>query len=366
VKIKPRIKINNICLISGGGINQTFFSMGSMKCLVDNKRFYDKKTNKFYFDVISSISGGTILSTFLDMATNPQYNYHLKDDWYNIYIRKPLYDLACSNILKNALKNKFDLEKISQYLFDTIKYYNLPLTDLNTNIIFEYYYLDATINKVSCNHGDLIDLSKGIKVDYWYLIRLSRCCIPLTNFYGKPTFDGALTNNIPIIEVVNKYNSNNCIIIAALLNLTYDSYPKINLFNQIINVIGTTMNTSNNSINVVFTNLESDNVICSSMSNSFTKSKDPMHKNLFSNYEADIDMNIRFYNGILFCYSDILKVVENEGYVQMYYELKRQNPNETLVFDIPNPEVYDKQKARKIVAKALELKLLPEIAKSFF
>ena len=362
----PRKKINNQCLLSGGGVNQTFFSMGSIKCLVDNKRFYDKKTNKFYFDVISAVSGGTIILAFLDLATNPQYNYHLKDDWYNIYIRKPIHDLARSNILKNSFKNNFDLEKISQYIFDTIKYYNLPLTNINTNIICDYYYVDAIRNKLSCNHEDLINLSKGIKVPYWYLIRLSRCCLPLTNFYDQPTFDGALTNNIPIINVVNSYDSKNCIIIAALLTLTYDYYPKITLYKQLINVIGTSIDSSNSSINSILLNLEADNVICCSMSNSFKKSKDPVHKNLFYDYQADIPTNTRYYNGVLFCYLEILKVIENEGYAQMYHELKKKNPSETLVFDIPNPEVYDKQKARKIVANAIKLNFFPEIVKSFF
>jgi len=59
-----------------------------------------------------------------------------------------------------------------------------------------------------------------------------------------------------------------------------------------------------------------------------------------------------------------LKVIENEGYIQMFKELKKKFPNEILVFDIPNKDVYDKQKARKIVKKTSKLEFLPEIIKS--
>jgi hypothetical protein len=188
--------------------------------------------------------------------------------------------------------------------------------------------------------------------------------LPFTNFFNKPTYDGGGISNIPVGCLIDKYSASQCIIIASCLQLTYDSYPKLPVTTQILNSLGIIINSANLSSNNTL--VYSPSNICSSMSNSFTKSKDPIHKNLFTDWANTVPRNIRYYNGLAFCYSDMLKVAENEGYIQMYQELKKQNPNEELVFDIPNKDVYDKQKARKIVKKTTEMNFVPEIIKSLF
>ena len=360
-------KKENVALISGGGLNQTFFSMGSFKCLVDNNRFYDKKTKKFYFHVIAAISGGTLLAVFLDLATNTQFSYHLQDNWYEKYIRAPIYTLSKANLLKFSVNNQFNISKLSKYVFELIPEYNKPLTVENTNIRFEYYYIDVNTNSIISDHSDIINFKDGVnvsKVPYWYFIRLARCCLPLTNFYNRPTYDGGSICNNPTPVLTEKYSASQCIIIASNLKLIYDSYPKLPVTTQILGALGTIINSANSTINSAL-DYSSTN-ICSSMSNSLSKSNDTEHKGLFTDWEKQIPKNIRYYNGVLFCYSDILKVVENEGYIQMFRALKKQYPNDNLVFDIPNPDVYNKQKAKKIIKKTSNLVFVPEIIKSLF
>ena len=132
LKLDDLKEVGPIMMLSGGGLNQTFFSMGSIKCLNDNGMFYDKKNDKFYFKVITAISGGTILLTFLDMATNPQYAYHLcGGDWYTKYVREPLYKLTNINIMTQLLKSVFNVDKITKQIFDTISDYNQEIQKEN-------------------------------------------------------------------------------------------------------------------------------------------------------------------------------------------------------------------------------------------
>jgi hypothetical protein len=69
---KPeRKKIKNALLLAGGGTTQTFFAMGAVACLVDN--------GLFDFDLITAVSGGTLLLNFIDLCYNEEYNYTLED-----------------------------------------------------------------------------------------------------------------------------------------------------------------------------------------------------------------------------------------------------------------------------------------------
>ena len=84
-----RKNIKNALVLTGGGTLQTCFAMGAVGCLVDNELF-DK------FDLISGVSGGTLLLVFIELCCNPIYNYASKPDWYNKYVRNPMYKIATS------------------------------------------------------------------------------------------------------------------------------------------------------------------------------------------------------------------------------------------------------------------------------
>ena len=90
-----RKKIKTILILSGGGTLQSFFALGAVACLVDN--------GLFDFDVISAISGGALLLTFIDLCTNP--------DWYNLYVRKNMYIIARSKSFAYLIRSGFDLQK---------------------------------------------------------------------------------------------------------------------------------------------------------------------------------------------------------------------------------------------------------------
>jgi hypothetical protein len=81
------------------------------------------------------------------------------------------------------------------------------------------------------------------------------------------------------------------------------------------------------------------NIICS-VSNDLNKSKDKYHKGVFKDFNLDINFIIRLY-GPLFKTNNqnFIKIMENEGYIQMYQQLRRTG--EAKVFKIPNPDVYN-------------------------
>ena len=51
--------------------------------------------------------------------------------------------------------------------------------------------------------------------------------------------------------------------------------------------------------------------------------EDKYHKDLFNDYYNENPKSKTFYNGLLFNDVDMLKVLENEGYIQMYNTIKK-------------------------------------------
>lgn len=362
--------VGPIMMLSGGGLNQTFFSMGSIKCLNDNGMFYNKENDEFYFKVISAISGGTILLTFLDMATNPQYAYHLREgDWYTKYVREPLYRLTEINIMTQLLKSGFNVDKTTRQIFDTIPEYDEEIQQENTNIICEYNYIDAHRMELSCDHTDIIDISgSGVtKVKNWHLIRTSRCCLPFTNFSEVPTYDGGIIANLPITGIMNTYNTNEYCIITAHGNKTYDKYKPLQTFDLVTSIISRITLAANKGLTSVLNLTEEqikNSIVCTA-SGEINPSEDSIHRGFMKDW-CEIDVTTLYYNGILFCYEDALKVIENEGYIQMYSELKRLYPGKELEFKIPNPDVYRRDIVEQIVQKYKTMNPGHEFIKTFF
>jgi len=335
-----RKKIKTALVLTGGGTLQTFFSMGAVACLIDN--------GLFEFDLISAISGGTLLMTFIDLCTNPFFNYASKPNWYNQYVRKNIYNIANSKPIAYFIKSKIDLQKTQNYIFNNIQDFNQDLTSENTNLLCEYNYIDANTKTITCDHTDIIDLKNGVKKDYWWAIRPCRCSLPFTIFNNKPTYDAGNVGNIPVTSLLTRYNPKRLIIIKVYSKLIYDKYPDLTYPDLLKNWLFSNVDTSEDSLdNMIDLSIKPNpkNIFCS-ISNSFNQSKDPIHKGLFDNIKLDYDMLLRLYNGLLYANEDIMKIIENEGYIQMYHCLKRTK--EAKVFKIPNPDVYNKDASKKL------------------
>ena len=362
----PRKKINRILMLAGGGTTQTLFSMGAVKCLVDNGMFYDKKTDKFYFELISAISGGTLLLTFLDLATNPQYSYHKKDDWYNLYVRKQMYACFTSNVIAKSVKTGFSNPE--KEIFDLIPEYNEYLTTENTNIECKFNYIDANLQVVSSYHGDMIDLAKNIKISNWHIIRTMRCTLPFTHFNGRGTYDAGAVSNIPIATALTEYEAKDTFTIVANTQLIYDSYPEKSWAELGFGAISNIMSGANHSINGLLDliiNEKGVNLMCS-MPNELNDAKDKTYKGIVRHFGDEVSKSVIFYNGIFFHDLESMKLIENLGYIQMYAQLKSKFPKKKLVFDIPNPEVYEREKAKAIYEKLKTLDPIYETFASFF
>jgi hypothetical protein len=75
------------------------------------------------------------------------------------------------------------------------------------------------------------------------------------------------------------------------------------------------------------------------------------------------------FNGLIFNNKPLMKVIENEGYIQMYYQLKQAYPKKKLVFDIPNPDVYNsnvKEIIRDAVSRNSGYEFIKAVAKAKF
>jgi hypothetical protein len=220
LSIPKKTPIKNGLVLSGGGISQTFFALGAVGCLIDN--------GLFNFDLISSVSGGSILLFFIDLCTNPLYNYHKKRDWYNKYVRKNIYNFFKIKPTAFLAKSKFDLDKFDKFVSENLTDFDLKMTKQNTNINCEYYYINANTNEVLCDHSDIFELKNGVKVNAWYMKKILRCSLPFTNFNDKPTYDVGNISNLPITAVLNKYTYERVIFVKLYSNLIYDKYKPVN------------------------------------------------------------------------------------------------------------------------------------------
>ena len=351
-----RKNINKCLILTGGGTNQTFFSMGAVKCLIDN--------NMFDFEVISGISGGTLLLTLIDLSIC--YKFNLENDWYNIYIRKPVYAFANSNPLCTFIKNGFDFAKFAPYIFSVMSDYAKTLDTTNIEIICEYNYIDASRLVISNDHTDVLDIEKGIKLPYWYFIRPFRCIFPFTILNGKPTYDAGAVANVPVNTIFTKYIPKQIFIILATPSLIYDKYPEKTYLDLITGAISNITASANHSLQdmIDLNIINCETKLYCSMSNSLYKSKDKYHKDLFTDYVQQISRLKRFYNGALYNDQNLIKIIENEGYIQMYYKLLETFPDKKLVFEIPNPDVYN-DNVKNILNASIASDLGFEVFKSF-
>ena len=324
-----RKPVNNTLVLTAGGTTQTFFATGAVACLVDN--------GQFEFDLITAVSGGTILLMLIDLCYNETYNYYKEPDWYNQYVRKNVYRLANAKILPYFINYGMDFTKTVEYIFSCIPDFNKKVIDtINTNIICEYNYIDGNTRKITSDHTDIIN-----RGNVSYLIRTLRCGLPFCNFNNQPSYDAGAVSLIPVSTMLSRYNMNKLVIVKSTSKLLYDGYLNKTPIQLLTGYVSNIMYTSADSLdNVADLSIKPnpDNIMCCA-SNGFNKSPDKYHNGMIENLNTDLQWIVRYYNGLLYTNENAMKIAENEGYIQMYHQLKQRN--QATVFKIPNPEVYN-------------------------
>ena len=277
-----------------------------------------------------------------------------------------MYNFTDSMFLPTAVKNIINPAQLSDYLFRCLPDFDKQFDKENTNIICEYNYIDANYTEITCDHTDVIDLKNNVKEDYWYLIRPLRCTMPFTVFNNKPTYDAGAVANIPVNSVFSRYKPANVFFVHATPQLIYDAYPTQTYVDLVTNSLQNVMYAANNSMqsSIELNTNDCNTVVYCSMSNDLDQSEDKFHKGLFSDWEKQCPYSLRFYNGLFYNMNPLMRVIENEGYIQMYYQLKKAYPRRKLVFKIPNPEVYNSN-VKEIVREALSRNLGLEFLKEF-
>lgn len=132
--------------------------------------------------------------------------------------------------------------------------------------------------------------------------------------------------------------------------LQQDVYPKQSALHIMLNWLFNNKNVSETCINKLLTfgiKPNPNNIFCC-FGNELIPSEDPIHKNIFEFYNLYTLAN--YGHGLLYQTGDIPKILENDGYIQMYSQLKRTG--EATVFKIPNPELYNEN----VVSKVSEFK----------
>jgi hypothetical protein len=337
---KPeRKKIKNALLLAGGGTTQTFFAMGAVACLVDN--------GLFDFDLITAVSGGTVLLNIIDLCYNEDYNYYKEPDWYNRYVRKNIYAISNSKMLLYSVKSGFDMKKTNDYLFQQMIDFKKELTKTNTTIVCEYNYIDAYTDNIVCDMNDIIENGK---VDgTWFINQLARCSLPLSIINNRPTYDAGNIGNLPVSTFIRNYEAERVIVIKCYTMIVKDTYPKQTLSYLFANWLFNNIYVSETAMNQLlsFGIVPNPNNIFCGFSNELNPSEDPIH-NKITLYDASLET--RYSHGLFYDTGDIPQIIENEGYIQMYSQLKRTG--EAKVFKIPNPKVYNET----VVSKVAEFK----------
>ena len=368
---KKPIKIDNLLLLSSGGVPSVFFTLGLIGNLVDNGSFYA-------YDVIGSVSGSSIVLHYIDLCY--QYNLIGTKNWYHTYVREPIYNIIDNGMITTILQkhgheillnSELFLSRLNELLLPSIftqhKHRKSSNSINHKKPILLFNYVNVNTLEIDNNHDD-------IKNDpNFYIKRLLRCCSTIINFTfaNKPTYDAGIVDNIAISKILYKYNADN-ITIANIDNThIYENYRLTNGWLNTLNIIQLFFKTMNvaNFMNLIDESEELINKkkkICF-ISNNLYPSKDPIHKGLFKNYNNDNSIFSHFYiayptpNHI-----DMTRLFENEGYIQMYFENKQSSKNsKNRKFYIPNKKQYDRKKAKQIYQTFQEKDIINNISNLF-
>jgi len=354
-KKKQRKSISNALVLTGGGAVQAYFAMGACGCLHQNDML-----NIDSYDVISCVSGGSLMAVCLELCF--VHRYDLEDDWFNRYVReRGMYALVKAHIASTLIVNMGDITKTAAILVDKIPIWNTQVeeAEFGRGPIFEYNYIDVQKAVLSTDHVDIVNFKTGERKPNWLFTRLMRCCLPLLITNDKLTADAGLGANIPVSTLFDKYKIiDNIDIIKINPRYVRKDYP-IPQNKDILSVNtlqALTMNTAADSIvslvDILYEGITSTVV---SASSSFDESKDIYHNGMFIERVTDMPLIQSFLQGILYTDLNQIKILENEGYIQMYHELKKQDRlKDGFVFKVPNPEVYNED-TKKIFQQTLSV-----------
>jgi hypothetical protein len=341
---KKRIRkdISNALVLTGGGAAQAYFAMGCCGCLHQNGML-----DVDSYDVITSVSGGAILAIFLELCF--LYKYDLEDDWYNKYVREGgIYAATKSNILANLVANIGDITKTAEYLGNAMPAWNRYIEegDFGRGPTFEYNYIDVQKGILSTDHTDVVNFETGIRKPNWLFTRLARTTLPMLISNNKLSADAGLGANIPVSTLFDKYNIMHAIDIIKInpryVRKTYPD-PTISTILSIATFQALFMDTAADSIVSLVDRLYSEPFIgtVTTVSSEYDPSKDINHQGLFQDRLAETPIVQSFFQGVLYTDLAQIKILENEGYIQKYHELKDAGRlKEGFEFKIPNPDVY--------------------------
>ena len=336
-----RKDISGALVLTGGGSVQAYFALGACGCLHQNNML-----NVDSYDVITCVSGGALLAVFLELCF--LYKYDLEEDWFNTYVREGgIYASVNSNVFANLVANLGDITKTSEYLGEQMPYWNRSIEEgeFGRGPIFEYNYIDVQKSILSTDHTDVVDFSTGNRRPNWLFTRLVRCTLPILITNNKLTADAGLGANIPVSTLFDKYIiCDNIDIIKINSRFIRNMYPAPTVGDifSVSTFQALSMDTAADSIASLIDllyNGKTSTIISSS--NGFNSSKDMYHKGLFVERVKEMPLIQSFLQGVLYTDLTQIKILENEGYIQMYHELKSQDRlKDDFVFKIPNPDVY--------------------------
>ena len=346
VLLKPIVRkdVDHILFCSGGGIQACFFTMGAIKCLIENNEFINK------FDIITSTSGSVIPCLLIEQC----YKNNLvgRKNWYKKYVMNRIHKFFKTNYVLNIIEEMIHLynnengnnakELFLKTINDKFVLPNKKPTNANKNIkkpMFLYNYLDGNTLKES---NDMSDLKHN---KYKYALTLLRSALPFTICQKTPSFDGGLANNCVSTSVLNNYNPKKATIISIDNSYFYKKYKQKSLF-EMLNVLFFNYGTISdiNSVNFSSDLLNEDNTTLITISNQLQPSKNRIHKDVFVDWDKQKTF-IDNYSPFLY---DMFIIIENEGYIQTHTQLKNKT-KQLKEKKIPNPEVYN----RDIVFKTI-------------
>jgi ribosomal protein S8 len=400
-----KVEINNLLLLSGGGVSAIVFTLGSIGTLVDNGLFCT-------YDVIGSVSGGSVVLHYIDLC----YKYGLvgKKNWYNKYVRKPVYKAFVKGGLLNILttygyeivtNSEEFLTKCNKKIFPLLFSKKKKLTNEELKNRYDtvpkllFNYVNVNTNIIDYDHSDIENDPN------FYIKRMLRCCSTILNFtfQNKSTYDCAIVDSIAMSKILNQYKiaeyghvclvsvynrhiyksskttSNmlslfNVAMNLALLNVNIFRFNKLEIVKNINHIISfvcvylfsvySTTNSSANFMNILdgSEELSKTEKILSFVSSDLHPSVDKVHHGLFhdSNYENNF-----IYKTLLLVIpsktnQDMCRLFENEGYIQLYSQLKEKTGK---VFNIPNKKQYSRKRARRIYKTFKEKDVINNVSK---
>jgi hypothetical protein len=360
-------KIDKLLIISGGGLIVTVFTLGAIARLIEDGSFYT-------YDIIGAVSGSSIVLHFIDLCY--QYNLVGTKDWFQKYVREPIY---------KVLESKIIFKLLQKYGYETVTNSEKFLSRLNELLIPQiitknkkrssskykkpvmlFNYVNVNTKNIDNNHDDIKNCPN------FYIKRVLRCCSTIINFTfeNKSTYDSGIVDNIAISKMLNSYVASSLTtIISTSDTYLYEKVRMTNGFLNTINLITLYFNTSDvaNFMNTIEGSEDLMNrpkILCF-LSSDFHKSKDPIHKGLFKNKK----LSNAFLSILYIAYPtknnmEMLRVFENEGYIQMF-STSLQNKKKSTQFNIPNKEYYDRQKAKQIYQTFQERDVIQNISNFF-